>query len=808
MDNGAAVHSCAGSGCRHFAHQAPLLHSQLQQGSLCPFDLPAHQRLAVLWNDRELEHDAHEDKQSHARRNLILPLMDEESRLQDAQRLAVYRNRDAPHMDNYRMAGPHLYVLSRTYMELQALADRLYAAYAHSNPLFAYNLSAADQGFLRDFFAAPAAPNREMGPGPDCAGYRLPLSQRYARGQGNQKHVVRARYPELVDARLDVGQGWGPFEGHAAAAAHDDPVNNAGISGGHFICCGMPVDHAGCFVDTYSTVTNQPRRYKIASWKSPPRPGLLQADITAQWLATTHRGTAWLNKVDYNAIHARITELKQRIAPDVARAFSKGIEARVFFQHLSVSVLNTLVQMLRLEHAYNSFYCGQSTLPGNAAGWIDYIGRALRLHRIASFGLDSLVASLKTWPALMQPLGDAYALVFSGSVAVALKPPVAPVVGPRPPSAGIQSPSESDAEEEEDETEIFNIEAFNSVMRRARLLWRIYYEATQDGTVMPGEDLSIAIHQLVPGARDAFEYVDQIARTRADADPIYDTAATNIDTGVRVLLSTEAPLIALRAFSAQPSSDANRSLYNASVATIASLEKLAKALQVATQRFLHGDRNLPDVMALNDSVAASLQAYGITPAVTAPVITGGNDDSFVLEPPGSPSPSVFGPPATPSTPAPGLELPDSPFTPANSGGSTPGSAPQTPAKVLLTAKDIAARQNVVDVANRMFSLAKYIRNNPEETRGPTTVKELTDFPGADYYWPGNVVDGPLLDRVVQDIQTSILPLLLNPAVDMFSVSIPAVPASFQFSPSDYNYLFAAQIGNRRRQSRWPVDARP
>jgi hypothetical protein len=405
------------------------------------------ERLARLWASQSLVHSKAEDDTARERRAQVERLIDSVTLSQEDELVAsltngIWRGSDAysrskrgevtwqhnvPSADasGTNKCGPAIYVLTRTHGEIQALIDRLSVTLQYSNPMFAHNLANGDYAFLNGFFDSNLYDAKAASAGPpDCHGYRQPgVFHRYATGRGPQSHVLRAYYPDdSSGGLLEPAQAWSTKRG---APQPDDPVRNAGISGNHFLCCGQLRDHPGCFVDTYSTTTNQPKRYKIAKaslWGPPFEYDV--GGIKDAWLKSTRRGTAWLSKTtwtngrSYDAIHNRIEELKRQVADGLSRAYALAPTAKGFFVAMGSPMLNKLVKMLRLEAEYNSYHChaGPDSLPSDAAGWLEYIGHALGLDRPvmpSQYGYQSLLNIVRRTEELHVPLVNHYSPVFS-----------------------------------------------------------------------------------------------------------------------------------------------------------------------------------------------------------------------------------------------------------------------------------------------------------------------------------------------------------------------------------------------------------
>jgi hypothetical protein len=460
------------------------------------------EQLVQIYRDLERIQSAREDGQALTRRERVWAVMSDSLKEQDAEDLKA-RNIDTtsnfkvPSKDPFnslevinvgtfnttgqkRQCGPALYVLSRTYAELAELVAGLVCAYRRANPVFIHNMATEHSGLLKTFWSPTPRPAYDASGGPDCNGNPLGQWTRYAAGTDpkvdrvqrdwfsrslaeatepsnvpSQRRVVRRYYPEdTIAGRWDVAGGWdqttavslddpvsrrGRWAQAKNMAMPDDPVRRAGISGDHFTCCQMPRDHPGCFTDTYSTTTNQPVRYK-AVWKrlwSRLRNG--NVDVRGLWLASTRRGTQWLDKSPYQLIHERIQTLKAELADHVVRAVrAQGpLDA---IRQLGPSNLNRLVQMLRLEDEYNSYFACNKWNHTLALSWIKRIGETLLLDRLYPDTYKLFIASAQEMPDMQHVLVDKYARVFEPSLRL--------FEGHAPPQQQ-QEELESDEEEEE-----------------------------------------------------------------------------------------------------------------------------------------------------------------------------------------------------------------------------------------------------------------------------------------------------------------------------------------------------------------------
>lgn len=461
--------------------------------------------LAEVYRDLERVHSAKEDAQAAARKPHVERLMSSSIRERDAEDVknrncATLANFKVPSKDPYnpweitsvsamnslgqkRVCGPALFVMSRTYAEMAELVASLVSAYRRANPVYIHNMATEHMDFLKTFWSPTPRPAYDPTGGADCNGFPIGNWHRYASGtdprvesvaredfsraltaamepanRASQRRVVRRYYPEDVGGRWDIAGGWNDLPGSGISldeptkrtgrwalkndAMPDDPVRRAGISGDHFMCCQMPRDHPGCFTDTFSTTTNQPVRYK-AVWKRVWRgAGQDDAAIRQQWLGSTRRGTTWLDKAPYYLIHERIKALKLQLADNIVEAFAGNASPRQVISRLSIAGLNRMVQMLRLEDEYNSYWaCGKQWLTTPLA-WIKRIATTLLLDRTAPKPYLEMVAAFETLPEMHQNLLDKYAMVFAPALSVFSVPPVFPLAA---------LPAEEEPQEEEQE---------------------------------------------------------------------------------------------------------------------------------------------------------------------------------------------------------------------------------------------------------------------------------------------------------------------------------------------------------------------
>lgn len=287
--------------------------------------------------------------------------------------------------------GPCLlqFAITRTIGELHDLLGDLRQRMGRPNLVFQRNLSEESLALIRDFFKAPAVPSKEE---TDCYGTQLPgiLGFKLHRNaDGNSS--VRAVYD------YDVAEGRGPdpeFDvqyGRPDMGGERDPANNGGIANGHYICCGAPLGSPGCLIDMYSPNERGPKRYRILASVSSLTPlhalFIANDQVYAQriiqiWTTDVKRGTAYINRDVYDAMHDRIVSLLTKTADPVARAYLDHraqrnggvIDLLSFYRYLGDNYCNDLIRISLLVHEYNRFICrgGERSMPRSAAEWIRY----------------------------------------------------------------------------------------------------------------------------------------------------------------------------------------------------------------------------------------------------------------------------------------------------------------------------------------------------------------------------------------------------------------------------------------------------
>ncbi len=393
-----------------------LLQDPLRAGSSYAAALSRRiERLANVWRDLDRVHSLAEDASTRDRRRFVktfMSVLEREQDRDDAKLLSdsVYQ----AHGSSKRSRGPRAFILTRTYLELSNLVDRLAAAHAHAYPhLFAHTMPLETQIMLKRFFAAEPHPPSHVA-GPDCHGNSLGPSFRNALGFGGQRHVLRRYY--APDSSVELS----PHSiGGGDPATPGDPIHNAGIVGNEFACCGLPRNHPGCFTDTYSTTTNQPVKYR-AIWGKLWQPDLFDptdetpAAMQRVWIRALRRGTAWIDGVPYDGIHNRIVQLKSALAPHVIAAITEADSPWEVFQMLGARHLNMLVKLLRLEAEYNSYFCKSSRdYPGSPLEWFTKIGGALRLDSLYKRDtVAKFVSRSRGDASLSAPVDNEFAAVF------------------------------------------------------------------------------------------------------------------------------------------------------------------------------------------------------------------------------------------------------------------------------------------------------------------------------------------------------------------------------------------------------------
>lgn len=296
------------------------------------------------------------------------------------------------------------YVMTRTLSEMRDIVGGLQNTFSRRSVVFAYNLGDADVHMLNDFFkdttvgddgrllVAGHAPLPEkmrdcFQTAPPPKVLRAALGRRTDRdpvtGETRTRSVMRPRYEyDQADARgIRLPTGYG-MTMRPDKYMDRDPINNAGIVGDHYVCCGEHISHPGCLIDTYSATNANSSPYRIdggAKWNPYAHIADAQTFRTA-WMGTLRRGTAWLDRAYYDALHEKIQTLAEQVADPLWTVFSRldahkaKWPALAFVAMMGAGGMNTLVRLYTTVAQYNQYRCNGrlSGLPGNAHEWIAF----------------------------------------------------------------------------------------------------------------------------------------------------------------------------------------------------------------------------------------------------------------------------------------------------------------------------------------------------------------------------------------------------------------------------------------------------
>jgi len=325
-----------------------------------------------------------------------------------------------------RRDTPFLGVLALGYHGTQALLTSLQATLSRPRAVAAYGLDNRDDfKFLADFWKdTTSAVDGRTGIlpelGPDCFGSDVNQRLRMKRviltvgddpitgANGEKRVIVR---PVLQN---DPASGRGVSKalvqtGRPDVGTDRDPVNDAGIYNGHYVCCNAPLNDPGCFFDVYDRATTKSKSYKIGDRKR-FRPydvggslfgkytnagqlpdqaeASVKSDLADLFYLSIRRGTAWINMDFYDKLHTRISQVAKQISPLITVAFTDAVigfarnqvTARDVILSLPAHMLNGLVIVYTLVAEYNRYRCmGRSMgeVPQTPADWIRYIDREL-----------------------------------------------------------------------------------------------------------------------------------------------------------------------------------------------------------------------------------------------------------------------------------------------------------------------------------------------------------------------------------------------------------------------------------------------
>lgn len=188
----------------------------------------------------------------------------------------------------------------------------------------------------------------------------------------------------LVVGRPDIGPG-------------RDPVNDHGIYQDYFVCCGQSLNNEGCLIDVFDARTNKSRAYKIFTHKDARRlyawigermaedvsPRDLVAPAALMFLASIRRGTAWVDRANYDRWHADILDLAAHLSRPIAQAcigLGQGQDwTRDDILEYVPYVLPSMpdvIKMYTLVATYNGYRCAGASLralPQSPVEWLQFL---------------------------------------------------------------------------------------------------------------------------------------------------------------------------------------------------------------------------------------------------------------------------------------------------------------------------------------------------------------------------------------------------------------------------------------------------
>ena len=278
-------------------------------------------------------------------------------------------------------------------------------------PFHRYEATPENMNFVTTFWDSPTT---RIGPTPDdCFGDDTTAPRRLGVTTGSREqfnpltgvYEVVPVYHQLLEydpaghrgVRMSVSR----YGGRADMYGGRDPVNNAGISSRDrtYICCGLPLNHPGCLMDTYSATTGDsvPYTYGLGKdfWRifaSIAKKGLRREEEKREFTEAVRkslkRGTGWIDQSFYDDLHSKIQNLETIVTPlmvesgfqvsDELRRAGATAESviRVIYSSLSTGGLQSMKDMFTLIAEYNRYRCnGKSVqdLPQSPSEWIAFV---------------------------------------------------------------------------------------------------------------------------------------------------------------------------------------------------------------------------------------------------------------------------------------------------------------------------------------------------------------------------------------------------------------------------------------------------
>ena len=278
--------------------------------------------------------------------------------------------------------------------------------------IYRYEATPENMNFVTTFWDSPTT---RIGPTPDdCFGDDTTAPKRLGLAAGVRRQFNPLTgdyesipvYHQLLDydpaGQRGVHMSVARYGGRSDMYGGRDPVNNAGISSRDrtYICCGLPLDHPGCFMDTYSATTadSVPYTYGLGKdfWKVLvdilSRRGLSADDQKRLFEKAVRnslkRGTGWIDQSLYDDLHAKIQKLETVLTPllvdsgfKVAKELGRpGANAQsviqIIYSSLSTGGLKAIQDMFTLIAEYNRYRCnGKSVhdLPRSPSEWLAFV---------------------------------------------------------------------------------------------------------------------------------------------------------------------------------------------------------------------------------------------------------------------------------------------------------------------------------------------------------------------------------------------------------------------------------------------------
>jgi hypothetical protein len=322
-----------------------------------------------------------------------------------------------------------VFLCTRTQAEIKGILSYLVNArnVMFSN-IYRYEATTENMNFVRTFWDAPTGRVGSTGVPDDCFGddTTAPMRLKPTTGVRNQFNPITGDYEsvpvyhQLLDydpsGHRGVHMPVAKYGGRADMYGGRDPVNNAGIESKTrtYICCGLPRDHPGCFIDTYSATTGESVPYTYGLGKDHWRTvkGIIDdrtlnneqrvARLATTLRASLKRGTGWMDQSLYDDLHERISALNEEVSnafancvnstiPEIARPLSTPQSiVQVMYANLLTSMPRIQI-MFTLIAEYNRYRCNGASvkeLPQSASEWMRFvIQKVLRLDDVTGFEL-------------------------------------------------------------------------------------------------------------------------------------------------------------------------------------------------------------------------------------------------------------------------------------------------------------------------------------------------------------------------------------------------------------------------------------